>query len=353
VSAVVVAYGAPPERLRRCLDSLARSEGVALEIVVVDNGSPDGGVAVTEVAEQVRAEHPDITVHVLRSPSNGGFASGVRLGLAVTHEPDALWLLNDDARVAPHTLALCAGVLDRADRHVIAVSPLIHLSGGDPFDAPSIDTAGLVLKSTAEAFSASFGDVDNGNVPHLSTCFGPCFAAAMFRPHAFTAAGVGPLDERYFLYYEDVDWAVRARRAGFEVIVATGAGVVHDHAASTSVLGEARRYAYVQRNLLVLATRHFALRHALGVWGGRLVVHLKGLITGPYRTARIRAVAGAVLMAPQALLARRDDRRAGRQAEWWRYDPLEQVFADAGATAPGLDIEAIRSRQAGSGRAIP
>ena len=236
---------------------------------------------------------------LVTSARNDGFAAGVNQGLRRRRDGDLLFLLNDDATVAPDALARCAATL--ADHPVaIAVAPRVMLAN----ETDRIDSIGVVLRPNGEAFNAFIGQHWNGQVASGDAVLGPCFGAALFRTDAFDPAVVGSIDERYRLYYEDIDWGLRARNAGWSTVACTEALVLHQHAASTRQMGEAARYELVQRNLLLCVAKNFPRRLATCAWGSRLLVHAKGTITGPYRVQRLRAILRAVVALPSALRAR-------------------------------------------------
>ncbi len=306
VTVIVVVHGGPVAELTRCLESVRASRGVRLQVVVVDNASPDGGAAARDA---IGALAPG-TATLLTLAENRGFAAGVNAGLA-RRRGEYVLLLNDDAEVDPGAIARCVEVLRAQPPEVVAVAPVVHLA-----DQPgTIDSAGLVLRPNGEAFSAGIGQPDLGQFRTGERCLGPCFAAALVRSTAFDPASVGPLDERYFLYYEDVDWALRATLSGRATVLVADAGVRHGHARSTRHLGEARRYRLVQRNLLGCAVLNLSPAGATRVFWGRLAVHAKGLVTGPYRRERLMAVAGALAMLPRVLLDRRARRRRVNRAD--------------------------------------
>jgi GT2 family glycosyltransferase len=199
-----------------------------------------------------------------------------------------------------------------------------------------IDSIGVVVRPNGEAFNAFIGQPWSHQVADGADVLGPCFSAAMFRTDAFDAGVVGPLDERYRLYYEDIDWALRARRAGFRIVAVPEAVVFHQHAASTRLLGEPARYELVQRNLLVCAAKNFTLLAAVRVWGSRLVVHTKGVITGPYRQQRLRSIGRALMALPSALMARRGLPRHRAVAE-------ATLFAYSAGLEPNFDTDTYRA----------
>ena len=309
VTAIVVVHGSSAATVSECLTSLIRSREVDVRIVLVDNASPDGGRAC-----QPWRDHAQ--VQLVTAQRNRGFAAGVNLGLAHRRPEDLVLLLNDDAVVEPQAIALCAAAL-LGDPTVVAVAPRVMLAN----QRELIDSVGVVVRPNGEAFNAFIGQLWTGQVADGADVLGPCFGAGLFRWDAFEPAIVGPPDERYFLYYEDIDWALRAQRAGWRSIAATNAVVFHQHAASTRSLGEPARYELVQRNLLVCAAKNLTPRTAARVWCSRIVVHTKGLITGPYRLQRVRAVGRAGAMLPRAIWARRDlpRRRAVAESALFRY----------------------------------
>jgi len=324
ITAIVVVHGSPIDTVRRSVQSLLDSRDVDIRIVLVDNASPDGGAACAPWNAHER-------VTLVRSVDNRGFAAGVNQGLARRRGRDLVVLLNDDATVATDCLARCAAALF-VEPTVISVAPRVMLA-----DEPDrIDSIGVVLRPNGEAFNAFIGQPWNGQVATGSELLGPCFAAALFRADAFDADVVGPLDERYRLYYEDIDWALRAQRAGFRCVAAADAVVHHQHAGSTRALGEPARYELVQRNLLLCATKNLTARSAARVWFGRFAVHGKGLLTGPYRAQRVRSLGRAVAGMPSAIAAR-------RHLPPTRARTDDELFAWSVGQSPNFDAETLRT----------
>ncbi len=195
---VIVTYNSA-EHLPAALEALADRP-----VVVVDNASTDGTVAL------VRERHPEVTV--IANPVNRGFAVAVNQGLAAGDGRAAL-LLNPDARVTSEVLSRLLAFLDAADR-VAACAPLIDEGGGQlnarPF--PAI-TLRLVPATRARPHDRPLdlpGEWGRAVGVHWLT--GACL---LLRRAALD--DVGPLDEGYFLYAEDIDWCYRAFRRGWEV----------------------------------------------------------------------------------------------------------------------------------------
>jgi GT2 family glycosyltransferase len=316
VSAVVVVYNPTTERVERCLRALRASTGVQLEIVVVDN---DSSIPVTN----------DLADRMVRRADNGGFAAGVNDGIEVA-TGDWIAVVNDDAVVHPAMLQRCIHAIEQGGPTVVAAAPKVLFAGTD---GDFIDSCGLVVRPNGEAFSAGAGQPDLGQFDHDPVVLGPCLSAAVFRADAFQR--VGMLDERYFLYYEDVDWALRSYLSGHTTVFVPQAIAHHEHAASTRSVGERNRFRMVQRNLLVCATTNLSIRAATRVWAGRSLAGAKAAVKGPDRTSLLAALAAATVRAPAALWARRSRRRRA-------VLPDEAAFAFAEGLTPYVDTHTYR-----------
>jgi GT2 family glycosyltransferase len=213
VIAVLVAWNSG-ETLSQAIASALASPRPPDQVIVVDNASTDNAVAGAARA------FPGLVT--LRCERNLGFAGGANQGIrhALTLGADFVWLLNDDVLVAPETLpALLA---------VAAAEPMAGLLG--PLvcqrEAPELAlSAGGALRDGWFPLSLELGRPRAEIAPtvapveYLSGC-----ALLASRPFIEKA---GLLDEDYFMYQEDVDWADRARAAGFGVLAVRGALAWH------------------------------------------------------------------------------------------------------------------------------
>ena len=204
VWAVVPHYG-PPGPTLDLLEVLAAATVVPDGIVVVDN---QGGLELDE----------DERVAVLRPGFNTGYGMAVERAAdaALSGGADWLWVLNNDARPAADCLErlLEAGA---ADPRAGILSPLIrYRSGGDVWYAGgSVSPRTLDVRHLHEA---------QGAAPYATgfvTGCAPLLRAALVRELA-------PLDDGLFMYYEDVDWSLRALDGGWRLLVVPGAALVHD-----------------------------------------------------------------------------------------------------------------------------
>lgn len=223
--------------LRACLRSL-RDEGstslsggpVQTEVIVVDNASTDGS------AEMTAKEFP--WVNLIRSTRNGGYAHGNNQALRNARGA-AILLLNPDTLMPPGGVA---GLLDRLREHPEAgiVGPRLlrpngsmHLACRRSFPTPAI--AFYRFSGLARLFphSPRLGRYNMTFVdPDLPIeVDSVCGACMLVRREVLERVGL--LDERFFLYGEDLDWCMRTRQAGWTVRYEPGVVVQHQHGAAS------------------------------------------------------------------------------------------------------------------------
>ena len=216
VACVVVTYDALPW-IERCLASVAGTE-----TVVVDNGSSDG------TPDAVREGFPQVRVV---EEENRGLAAGWNRGIAETDAEHVL-ILNADAWLVEDALAR---LVDAADCHPRAAAVGPRLQNGDGTLQRSVRgyptlwrlaTEYLYLRKLApgsRALNAFYGaGFDHESEREVEWVMGACF---LLRRGAYDE--VGPFDERYFLFSEEVDWMRRAADAGWGVVFTPAARCVH------------------------------------------------------------------------------------------------------------------------------
>jgi GT2 family glycosyltransferase len=234
VAVVIVNYDGEA-LLPDCLAALAAQTLAPEEIVVADNGSRDGSVAL------LRARHP--AVRVLELGHNFGFAGGANRGVRAT---SAAWacVLNSDATPAPDWLAELTAA-PRDERTWALGSVLVSAATG------RIESAGDQYSAAGYAYKL-LRDRPLDDLPaEPYPVFAAPGAAPVFRRDVFDA--LGGYEERFFLYYEDVDLAFRAVLAGWHALLVPSARVVHRLGATTR--SHARARFYVARNSAWCAVR--------------------------------------------------------------------------------------------------
>lgn len=197
-----------------CIGRAQRLSGANVHVVVVDNASSDDSV------DAIRSAHPNVTV--LAEASNTGFAGGVNRGLTEAARRGAhfAWLLNDDTSFDSTVLAPLLAYADAHPRCGLMTPMLIDLEAG-----------------ASVQFVNGMVDWRRGTIGHN---FPPEVMAARIAEGATpTVVGtallvdmklyrsIGPFDERFFAYWEDTDYAIRAARGGFDTAIVTSTQMAH------------------------------------------------------------------------------------------------------------------------------
>jgi GT2 family glycosyltransferase len=217
---VIVTATGSREHVVRCLDALAAPpRGVAQRVLVADNASSDGVVAL------LRARFPEIAVHEMGA--NLGFAAAVNRGIEATSGPFVL-LLNPDT-VAPAGAIGRMLALLRADPGVAAVGPRLVDADGRPdhnakraFPTPAAALAHFTGGRLGDPGGYARTDIAADAVAEVDAISGSCM---LVRRRAIE--DVGLLDPGYWMYGEDLDWCRRMRLRGWRIVYAGDAAVMH------------------------------------------------------------------------------------------------------------------------------
>ena len=340
ISALILNYGSSTEDLDDAVGSLVRSDCAELtEIVLADNAAPHNtAVAAEVVARWNEQAAPGRTVKLAAFEKNWGFAGGINRGIALCSNP-WVFLLNSDADVHPDAVARCADALAAKGPEVVSIAPKMLLRGSPGF----FDAVGNAINERGEAFNLGIGQPDVGQYDLAEACFGPCFGAGLFRKSAWEADQVGPLDESYFMYYEDVDWNWRANLLGFSSITEPSAEVYHQHSGSAALLPFSFKYGLIERNLLCSVFKNFETRHAIALLRGRVKTHMRGMSRGRSVRTTARLLGGFAVRIPQLWADRRQiqARRVRTDAEVVRFSANEQVFFDPNTRGPFYNLESL------------
>ena len=229
-----------------CLASLAGLDYPACEVVVVDNGSTDGSV------EEIRSRFPSVTL--IENGENQGFAGGNNVGLryALKRDADYVLLLNNDTEVAPDSLRQLVSAAE-AGPGIGIVGPTIYY-----YDEPDlIWTAGgeIDWRRGAEVRMRSLNTPDTGQLgaePRPVDAVSGC--ALLVKRAVLEKAGL--LDERFFTYYEEVEWCVRVQRGGFQIMHVPTAKVWHKIPLNAREHSPRVHYYMTRNRLLFLKATH-------------------------------------------------------------------------------------------------
>ncbi|HJS32891.1 MAG TPA: glycosyltransferase family 2 protein [Alphaproteobacteria bacterium] len=232
--------------LLECLASVKAQRHAAVEIVVVDNGSSDGS------ADAVARQFPG--VHVLRQSRNLGVAGGRNAGFAwvcANLRPSYLLFIDNDTLLDPQAVSAFVAAAAE-DLGVGLVAPKAFRRCGE---STLVSAGGMKFNPyVGAAWDVASGESDRGQfeAPHdVDACPGYAF---FVRREVFEA--IGGFDENFNPYgWEDVDFSLRARRAGFRLAYAPGAVVFH--AGGRAGRGPNLRYErYKVQKMIYLVRRH-------------------------------------------------------------------------------------------------
>jgi N-acetylglucosaminyl-diphospho-decaprenol L-rhamnosyltransferase len=279
------------ERLGRALRSL-EAQSRPVDVVVVDNGSSDG------TGEMLRGEYPEVSL--LELGRNLGFGPALNRAVA-EHPADPVILLNDDVEAEPRFVE---ALLDAAAEGAECVAGVLVQEA-----APGlIDSAGVVADRTLMGFDYLHGEPLEA-AERAADPLGPTGGAALYRLDAFRAAG--GFDERIFLYYEDLDLALRLRAAGARCRLAGGARALHAYSAGLGA-GSGDKYARTG-------------------WSRAYMLRRYGVMSEPGRALRALAAEAAICVGQ--LLGDRTAKGIGGRLRGWRDG--------AGATRRPIADEAL------------
>jgi N-acetylglucosaminyl-diphospho-decaprenol L-rhamnosyltransferase len=265
LSIVIVNFNAR-EHLVNCLQSLVRDRPAAdHEVIVVDNGSTDGS------ADTMAVRFP--WVRLLRLRSNTGFAAGNNAGIKES-SGDLILLLNNDT-VVP------AGAIDSLV-HALLADPEAAVAGPRLVDShgraelsfgPMISPLGelrqkltLALHERDVAAVSSRVERETRRQQYVDWVSGACLLV-----RRTDAEAVGLLDERFFLYTEDVDFCAAVRARGRRVLFTPAAEIVHLRGRSRATSPAAMNVAYRRSHIAFYEKHHPAWAPVL-----KLYLRLKG-----------------------------------------------------------------------------
>jgi hypothetical protein len=257
------------EFLKAAVESARRSQSVA-HIYVVDNASTD-----TSLDFFAHERYDRVTI--IRNAVNLGFAAGCNIGLARVTAEHAL-LLNPDCWLVDGAVESLIVALRSGDR-VGMVGPLLlnadgseQVAGRRNFPTPNVLLAQMLGSTQLYQYIRGSGSRLNENplpkdLTEIDAISGACM---MVRREA--ASAVGPLDERYFLHWEDLDWCMRFRLQGWTILFAPQAKVFHEKGVSSRHRRFAAEY-YKHRGLV-----RFYQKFLSNIYPRWLIVLMAGVV---------------------------------------------------------------------------
>jgi rhamnopyranosyl-N-acetylglucosaminyl-diphospho-decaprenol beta-1,3/1,4-galactofuranosyltransferase len=273
VAVVVVTYNRA-DLLERMLDGLAAQTMQPDAVIVVDNASADH-------TRQVLEKRDDLPLQVLHLTENTGGAGGFHTGVRTAYDQgfDRIWLMDDDVVPAPDCL------------------DVLLAQGGPCLMAVREDTAGRLVEKAAIHFdlrsplairpktaSVDSAYSDRASLPAELPIENVAFEG--FLVHRDVIDVIGLPDPTYFIFYDDVDFALRARRAGFPILAVRDAVLVRQLEFDQQHALDTWKGFYMYRNLFVVHFRYGENRAVrLKPW----LIVIAVLLLSPFRGGRAEA----------------------------------------------------------------
>jgi GT2 family glycosyltransferase len=251
-----------------CLLSLQKldTKGLDIEVIVVDNGST------THPISRISKKFPK--VHIIEHPTNIGFSGGNNIGIKYALSKGALyiWLLNNDTFVDPQA---CLTLVDSlVENRGGVVGSKIYFSPGYEYHRDRYKESdrgkvlwfagGIIDWDNMYASHRGVDEVDNGQydssegTPFITGC------SMMFTSDVVKK--VGMLNESYFLYYEDVEFCLRAKDAGFNLGYVPTSKIWHKNSGSSDGPGGTVQEYYQTRNRYRIGMKYCSLRTKIALF---------------------------------------------------------------------------------------
>jgi len=304
------------DRLRCCVKSVLEQDSAPCRVLVIDNASQDDSASGL----------PD-GVELLVRARNEGYGPALLDGLAASSEP-FVFTLNPDTQLAPGCLLAATEAL-RDNLRAGAVAPWVLQAA-----APELlDASGIGLTSRMGQINWDHGLRVEDLSPLPQQVLGPLGGAALWRRVALERAG--SFARHYFLYWEDMDIALRLNRAGYECHSVPAARVLHE---GSGIVGR-----WSSLNVFYMVRNHWMCLVS-SLPGPVLLSHLPALMLAPLRAAVLYAGRGQALAALWGLLC--GAAQVPRALWCRRYLPRTGTSRKAGERIKALLASADENRRA-------
>lgn len=321
------------EYLKPLFDSLQVQTYKNIRVTMVDNGSQD------ESIEYVQKNFS--WVNLIKSKKNLFFSRGNNLAVSKTNG-EYIFFVNNDIIVDPMAIQKMVDAMDKIGKYNIASIAPKMLSYKNK---EIIDSVGVVMMSNGAPFNRGIGQIDIGQYNKVEEIFGACFGAVLVRRNIYECI-VGPLDNSYFGYFEDVDWSYRSRLFGYKSYFCPEAVVYHDHSGTSRKLSYEWKYYLIQRNFLKTIIKNFQFKRMVLKAGWKVIEflsHLRKTKSSERRRSIIKILCSTVFSLP-GLLRKRFSIQAKRcvsDYECIKFSNGEHSFFDAVNYSPIFSLDML------------
>lgn len=252
-----------------CVESLRKIGYQNYKIFLIDNGSKEESVI--ELRRYVEVQPPEKVepqgkIKLIETSQNLGFAGGNNIGIkdALAENFDYILLLNNDTTVEPDFLDGLVKVA-QSDEKIGIVGPKIYY-----YNEPNrIWFGGGKFTWLGGGRHLQYEEIDR-NPDEKKTKETDYMTGCALLIKSEVVQKIGLLEESFFMYYEDTDWSLRARKAGYKILYVSSAKIYHKVSRSASKLGNPVIHYYHIRNALLLSKRQAPKIILVGIyiWSG-------------------------------------------------------------------------------------
>jgi len=253
------------EETASCLSSVdaALQKSLSVKVILVDNGSDKD-----QREKLVKINPKNIQIEYVLNKKNFGFTKGNNIGLkkALEDQGELVVVLNNDTRVDKNFFDECASFFKNHDT-VGVMSPKIYFEKGYEFHKDKYRenqlgkviwaAGGKIDWNNVVGVNRGIDSVDSGQFENGGVCDFASGACCVFRKNALKK--VGFFDERYFMYFEDVNMGVKLKKNGWKVYYNPKAIIWHKVARSSSIGGALNDY-FITRNRLLFGFSYAPVR---------------------------------------------------------------------------------------------
>ncbi|HBI50454.1 MAG TPA: hypothetical protein DDY21_01220 [Candidatus Moranbacteria bacterium] len=314
-------------------DSLKKQTYEKIRVTMVDNGSKDGS------ADYVAEKFP--WVNLIKSKTNLFFSRGNNLAVTKTKGEYILFVNNDIVLDSDTVRNMVNTMIEKGKYNVASIAAKMLFYKNNKV----IDSAGVIMTSNGAPFNRGIGQIDIGQYDKVEEIFGACFGAVLIRRNVYENI-VGPLDNSYFGYFEDVDWSYRARIFGYKSFFCPNAVVFHDHSGTSKKLGYEWKYYLIHRNFLKTIIKNFHFKRMIFKGGWKtleLINHLRKTDDNKRKYSIIKILAHITYSMPGLLIKRISiqSKRCVSDHECIRFSQGESSFFDAVNYEPILTLDTL------------
>lgn len=263
-----------------CIESLRKISisNVELTVLIIDNASTE-----ELVLGDIPSENMDLKL--IREEKNLGFSGGHNVGIkyAITRNADYLLILNNDTYVDKSFLEELLKIAEK-DAQIGILSPKIYFAPGFEFHRSRYkknETGKVFWYAGGEmdwdniiGHHRGVDEVDNGQFDKTEETELATGCCMMIKKEVFDK--VGMFDDKYFLYYEDADLCMRAKKNGFKIMYTSKSVIWHKNAGSAGGSGSVLQDYYITRNRLLFGFRYAPARSKLALFRENLSLLFRG-----------------------------------------------------------------------------